>query len=503
MTDYEEFKWRETQPGRWVRDLDEPEMAYTSLFKRFEGSGRSFFHMTGHLSLKMAVPEGESRTRAEAKLDQALKNAWVSLRCQHPNLASQTKLDPSTGKWVKEYLTSADGWLDKTFVCVPGEHTGVEWSNNDPPAPPLPTMNVLSPAVQDEQTIRRDLIFRAPHDIIDGIGTLLLFDNYIRLAAEALDKGDAYQLPALDDPRIVDNLSPPYRVAAAVSPETSEAIKQRLSGLEAAEKADALTTIETASLPHKSGVVAPGVHKRVELILSPEETSSLLAACKRAGATITHVFHAAIALVLRDLQPRTDEPRPTRYVAYLLRNERGTCQPPYNDHRHPTGVYHSISGDKLVVNMTVPPAAAQSHGDDYRAEFLRIVEQMRQFYTAVRDDKNHYALAPHLWAKGTAPLPTEPQATPPPIPPPGKVAPVSISSMGRIDGVIAHRHGPIETMNPWVTGEELRNGLGLFLGTFRGSLSLSAAYNDAWIEEEEATRFVKMCMDVVKSSLGC
>ncbi|KAL6854841.1 hypothetical protein ACO1O0_005968 [Amphichorda felina] len=503
MADYERFKWRETQPGRWVRDLDEPERAYTSLFKRFEGTGRSFFHMTGHLSLTMVIPEGQSRAQAEANLDQALKKAWIALRCQHPNLASQTKLDPDAGKWVKEYVTNADGWLEKTFVLVPGNQTGAEWSNNDPPAPPLPTMNVISPAVTDEHTIRRDLIFRAPHDIIDGMGTLLLFDNYTRLTVEALGKGDSYQVPALDDPLIIDNLSPPYRVAANVPPETSEAIKQRLASIAAAEEADASNTIEIASLPHKSGVVAPGVHKRVELILPPDEASALLAASKRIGATVTHVFHAALALALRDLQTRKEEPRPIRLDGYLLRNERGTCQPPYNDHRHPTGVYHSVSGDKLTVNMTVPAQSSTRSQEDDKAEFLRIVEQMKQFYTAVRDDRDHYALAPHLWAKGTAPLPTEEQATPPPFPPPSEIAPVSISSMGRIDGVIAHRRGPVEVADPWVTGEELRNGLGLFLGTFRGSLSLSAAYNDAWIEKEEATAFLRRCMDLVKDSLDC
>lgn len=206
---YERFEWRETQPGRWVRDIDETETSYTSLFKQWEGSGRSFFHMTGHLSLRMAVPEDHSGTQAEANLDQALSNAWVALRCQHPNLASQTRLDAATRKWIKEYLTNADGWLDNTFIPVPGNQTGIEWANGDPPAPPLPTLNVLSPGIRDGRIIRRDLVFRSPHDIIDGIGTLLLFDNYIRLAAEALEKGDSYKLPTIDDPQVPDDLSPP------------------------------------------------------------------------------------------------------------------------------------------------------------------------------------------------------------------------------------------------------------------------------------------------------
>lgn len=264
-----------------------------------------------------------------------------------------------------------------------------------------------------------------------------------------------------------------------------------------------MSPIEPFGLPHKAGVLVPGVHKRVELGLPPDEIKSLLAAWKRVGATVTHVFHAAIALVLRDLQTKTDQPRPVRYINYLLRNERGSCHPPFNDHRHPTGVYHSISGNKLVVNMTIPAwYSSLDEKLDNKGELLRVVEQIKNFYTAVRDDPDHYALAPHLAAKGTAPLPTETQPGPPPIPAPSEIAPVSIPSMGRIDNIIAHRHGAIEVFDPWVTGEELRNRFGLFLGTFRGSLSLSAAYNDAWHDEMEASGFLGQRMKVVRISLG-
>ena len=74
--------------------------------------------------------------------------------------------------------------------------------------------------------------------------------------------------------------------------------------------------------------------------------------------------------------------------------------------------------------------------------------------------------------------------------------------MGRIDNMIAHRHGAIEVYNPWVTGEELRSGLGLFLGTFRGELCLSAAYNDAWHDADSVMGFLRRCVDIVLSGLG-
>ncbi|KAL1878096.1 hypothetical protein VTK73DRAFT_8057 [Phialemonium thermophilum] len=496
--DYRRFQWRDTGHGSWVRDADEAETFYAVMAEKWKGSGRSFFHMTGHLSLRVRVPESESRDSLEQRLDIALSKAWLALRFHHPLIASQVKLDLTRNRYVKEYPVNPGGWLEETFVSVSTGQTGVEWANNDPPAPLLPILNVISPPVDDNNFILRDLVFRSPHDIIDGIGTLLLLDNFIRLAAEALEHAESYEPPSLQDPRILENLSPPFRVAAAVPPRPSETITRRLENIAAAEKADAIIDADVVVLPYKIGATVPGVHKRVEVKLPSAHTSKLAVACKNLGVTVTHAFHAALVLALRDLQPQSDGPRLVQYVGYLLRNERSNCVPPYNDHRHPTGVYHSASGEKLIVKMKVPGELG-----DKKSEFLLIVRQIKDFYTSVRDDPEHYALAPYLWARSTPPLPNSSNtSTATSVPLPSKSPSASISSMGRIDTIIAHNHGPIEIYNPWVTGEELRNGLGLFLGTFREHLSLSAAYNDAWHDRADVIEFLRCCVDVVDSGLG-
>ncbi len=133
--------------------------------------------------------------------------------------------------------------------------------------------------------------------------------------------------------------------------------------------------------------------------------------------------------------------------------------------------------------------------DEANAEFERILVHMRDYYHRVRDDTDHYALAPYIWAAATpeVALPASTVSVPPPNPRPS----VSISSMGLIDHIIGLEHGPIDVYNPWVTGEELGNGLGLFLGTFRGELCLSAAYNDAWHDKEEVEGFLSRCEEIV------
>lgn len=503
--DYTRFQWREAKPGVWNRAIDEGEYAYVAFAKQHQATGRSFFHMTGHLSLVVQSLGFESQDLAVKNLDEALRKAWRALRYCHPAIAAQTKWDAASAAWVKEYdANSYEEWFKKSFVRVAEEQTGQEFTNSDPPAPNLPTLFVLTPPSAEGSSIRRDLIFRSPHDIIDGIGTLHLLNNLAKITSRFFVEGDAFEMPPsqLDPTR----LSPPFRVAAAIPPKPSNIVQQRIAEATASTDED---SAEPVGIPYKKGAQLPGKHQRIELILSQDETKDIMAAGKRLMATPTHLFHAAIAIALRDIQKlnASDKPRKIQYVNYILRNERGICVPPFNDGAlHPAGIYHSVSNQKLVVYMTTGGNSRDNAETEQKEAFLAAVNMMKQFYLAVRDDKEQYALVPHIWARGTPELPTptaENWEEPPsiPIPPVPEIAAVSISSMGRIDNIMPANHGPIELHNPWVTGEELRNGLGTFLGTFRGQMSVSAAYNEAWHDREGVERFLKQLVAIVKNGL--
>ncbi|OHE96278.1 hypothetical protein CORC01_08350 [Colletotrichum orchidophilum] len=505
---YPELSWNQTSPGTWQRSIDEVEEFYSAMPVLYGGSGLMFFAITGHVSLTFDITGISDLSDASRRVDQALKNAWLTLRYDHPTIASQVNRDLATGKWTKTYRYFKDkadqqSWIDKTLVHTSSGQTGVQWANSQPPAPKVPTLFVLSPLSDGAGVIRRDLVLRSPHDIIDGIGTLTLINNLIARASTAFSSGDAYILPTFDGSEAA-NLSPPYRIAANVPPTLTDAQNQRLADM-AAQKSAAMNApagIEIIDMPYRRGKLVPGRHQRVAVTLTREQTARLTAACKSADATVTHAFHAAIALVMRDLQPRQKrgpEPKRVRYVNYILRNERASCQPPYNSAKHPAALYHSVPGQSLVVDMDLPTA-----GDDARPpredEFLPVVQLMKDFYHGVKDDKEHYALAPTIWAAGNPVVPISPEHLP--VPPPKEHPSVSISSMGRVDGIISPKTGAIEAYDPWVTGEELGNGLGLFLGTFRGELCLSAAFNDAWHTEADVLDFLKRCETVVFRGLG-
>ncbi|KAF4963455.1 hypothetical protein FSARC_8552 [Fusarium sarcochroum] len=503
------YAWRQVSPGVWQRHIDEIEQFYSTMVVLYEGSGRMFFGMTGHLSLSVENSKGRSPENAELEVDKALEKAWLALRYAHPTLASEVTQNAETNEWTKTYREiqreeDRSAWLEKTLVHISNGQTGNEWANSDPPAPKVPTMFVLDlPSERgdaESSTVRRDLVFRSPHDVIDGIGTLIMLNNFVTLAAEAYKKGDSYGPPALDGSE-ASNLSPSYRVAASIPDELAQDQLDRLEQM-AAQKAAVASdpSVEALALPFRKGAIAPGRHQRLALTLTQQETRQLLTACKAVGATPTHTFHAAAAMIVRDLQERPSETKRVRYINYILRNERSSCVEPYNTTQHPAAVYHSVSGQSLVVDMDLHPSGTELDPQTRRNEFLSILETIKDFYLTVKQDKEFYIIAPVMFSQATPTLPASPK--PLPVPPPKAYPSVSISSMGRTDAIVAPETGAFSARDPWVTGEELGNGLGLFLGTSQGELCLSAAYNDAWHTEDDVKQYLERCKDAVFFGVG-
>ncbi|KAJ4382509.1 hypothetical protein N0V85_008568 [Neurospora sp. IMI 360204] len=434
----DDYSWRQIRPGLWQRDADEAEVVYSTLIKLYEGSGRMLFAITGHISLTIKVPEDEDPEVVSKRLDESLRIAWLRQRYETPTIASYVHYDALDGKWKKSYRTIPDdastkAWLEKTFQVISTGQTGQDWANSDPPAPTTATLFVVCPVIasQDPSTIRRDLVLRSPHDIIDGIGTLQFLNSLVTKTAQAFSEGEFFrELPVFDGSE-ASNLSPPYRVAANIPSVPTPEQQARLDAMKAAASQPSSNpsdqTPEPAPLdigiPYSPGPLLPGKQQRVAHFLSPSRTTALTTFLKdhHPGTTVTHAFHAAIALALRNthMKPPSSESssvpsstashRPAagpgqkvRYTSYILRNQRSSCQPPYNTPAHCVSVYHSLSASKLQVDMC--PALPETK-EERTAEFETVLKQIKGFYTAVRDDPLHYALAPATWTEHTPLLP--------------------------------------------------------------------------------------------------
>ncbi|RAL13388.1 uncharacterized protein BO97DRAFT_450053 [Aspergillus homomorphus CBS 101889] len=500
-----DYTWKPVSRTRWERPTDEAEQFYTSLAKAHEGTGRTFFAMTGFIALSLPIAAESSRPEIETRMEDALRKAWLQLRYAHPTIASRVEYSRLEGRCKKVYETFSsscmqEDWLDRTFCVVDEGVTGIEWCNCDPPVPELPTLFLIKTPYRDEGRIRADVVLRAHHDIIDGVGTLMLFDNLLGHAARAYEEQSAYELPRFGGEWV--NLSPSLRVAASIPAQMMPAQEERMR--EVLEfNAGLRRGVEVASVPFKQDSALPGRHQRVAITLAAETTKRLLETCRAARLSITHAYHTAVALCVRDAQDRRPTERMVRYVNYSLINERSRCAEPYSTPAHPAAVYHSVSGRGLAVDLVVPASSdsADVAADSTRRhEFKETAGTIRDFYLGIRDDAEHINLVPAYWAMSTLSYPADGKT--PPVPPRNETPSVSISSMGVLDSMIQHRHGDFEVDDPWVTGEELGTGLGLFLGTWKGRLTLSAAYNEAFHEQKEVLEFLQKCNGQTIRGLG-
>ncbi|KAL2823253.1 hypothetical protein BDW59DRAFT_148900 [Aspergillus cavernicola] len=495
-----DYSWAEVRSGRWERDIDETEQFYTSIAKTYEGSGRCCFAITGYISF--------SALGSDHEVENALRKAWVRLRYDHPTIASRVEYSESLQKCRKAYEMAVTreaqtDWLESTFRIVRTKMSGLQWCNSDPPVPQLPTLFMIKRAGRPHGMVHADLVLRCRHDIVDGVGTLMLFNNLFAHAALALEQGDSYRLPVFGDEW--SRLSPPFRVAAGVPPSLTRQQKIRLDKT-VAWNAALTQGVEIAGFPCRKVATKPGKHQRVAITLSSESTHRLLKACKALGFSVTHAYHTAIGIVLRDMQKRQSQPRTVRYINYSLMDERPQCEEPYNTPAHAASVYHSISGECLALDLTVPAASIGVPDQllDYsvprRREYMRIASAVRRFDLQNRNDKQRIGMVPSYWAMITPPYPADNST--PPVPTSSQKPSVLLSDIGTLDNTISPIHGAFELDNPWVTREHLVTGLGLFLGTWNGRLTLSASYNDAWHSRSEALVFLDRCNVATIQALG-
>ncbi|RHZ59273.1 uncharacterized protein CDV56_108121 [Aspergillus thermomutatus] len=503
MSQQTDLQWQQVSPGHWERGIDEVEQFYTSLAKAYQGSGRNFFTITGFVPFSVKADDSVCKQETARKVEHALRKAWVHLRFDHPTIASWVEWDCERQRCKKIYESPAgqdslQSWVEITFSTVSDGTSGLDWCNSDPPVPKLPTLFLIWSSPRGEGPLQGDLVLRARHDIIDGVGTLMLFDNLFAHASRAYERASDYPLPRFGTEYA--NLSPPFRVAAALQPSMSPEQRERFESTMAYNAFMKHDRIGVASVPFRKGERLPGKHQRLAITLPIQQTTAILSACRRLGLSVTHAYHAAIAMAVRDLQDRRDSERLVRYVNYSLINERGNCLSPYDTSLHAAAVYHSVSCRLLIVDTTVPSITDSSSAAEVnREEFLRITKTVREFYLGIRKDKDHIQMIPSWFASNTIPYP--PDDATPPVPEPNQSPSVSISGLGVVDNVISPSHGAFELATPWVTGEELGTGLGLFLGTWKGELTLSAAYNDAWHDKEEVVRFIERCNVIVVQGL--
>ncbi|CRK13449.1 hypothetical protein BN1723_010032 [Verticillium longisporum] len=453
--------WAEVAPGIWHRDIDEVETFWAQAARAHDTQGRRPFAITGHASLQInRVPSSSHRD-----LSSSLREAWCRIRHDHPSVASEVDYDFATERFTRSYHTlqndaEREAWLSLTFVEISNGQTG--------PADPFR----IKPPSRGDSSDYRDIVFRARHDTIDGVGTLLLLNNLLEHASRIVEQDVKDGIPEFNGTE-AQNLSPSYRAAAGVPQQFTPALQKRVAQMTAEHVAFSKTRAPESkhylSPPYVHGAQSPGRHQRTDITLDSQTSANILAACKTLGATVTHAVNAVIPIVLRDFVPE-DAKKETFYFRWdLLRNLRPFCAAPYNSSKHPVTAYHS--GSCFACDLVIPSKTDEKSSKD---DFEHVLQEIRALYRRVADDTEHGLLAPTVWTGWLQTLPKvekNPALGPPPSPTPG----VTLSSLGRVDGMLPSKIG---------------------------QLNLAAAYNDAWQTEEAAQNFLKACLRSLSTALG-
>jgi hypothetical protein len=462
--------------------------------------------MTGCVEFSVGFSKHDDISQVERRVETALRKSWRRLRYDHPTLASAVEYDVSSQACKKVYETLVDGaeeleWMNKSFIVINNGQSGNDFCNSDPPVEKYAMLYLIIPPAQAEaakqNTVRRDIVFRCYHDVIDGIGTLMLFNNLFRLAGQAYDLQDDY--PEIQFGNEHHNLSPPLRTAACIPKEATSAQRDRAQ-LIISTNAQSANHPNPIFIPFDAGLGTPSANRRTALYLSEEETSAILQKCKEANVSATEAFHAGIVLAVADLQERKDRPWQGRYINKCLINLRAFCVSPFDTAQHAAAVYHSGSGRTFIIDVTIPAKTSPPETIETRREhFAAVVRHIKSFYTTVRSDPDHIAMVPLYYSAITPPHPTSPCSA---IPPANPRPSVSISSLGIVDRMIEARHGSFALENPWVAADELSTGVGVFLATWKGRLCLSAGFNTAFHAEVEVRDFLEMVRAAVRAGLG-
>ncbi|KIL94135.1 hypothetical protein FAVG1_02697 [Fusarium avenaceum] len=490
------FQWRKSPHGIWERDIDECEEFYWSYTKKSNGC----YPITGCASILAKAPSAD-----QSRVEQALRSAWTFLRYKHPTLSSRIEPQDGIGRFKRVYspfYTDEDvkHWLSSTFKVVTTDQSPMHWFNNEAPLFDVPTLYVI---LSKQEASSYTLFLRCPHDVTDGVGIIHLIGQLIDQSAVAYEDSSEY-LYALPDKDLHFRLSPSLRVAASIPDVLSETQMQKWDDIQSKNGEmyghSGLLSLPPSPSSYKShdGPMTP---EHIAIILSDTVSKRIFTDCKAIapGVNVTHVFTSALALALKDFQPRKQDSYPVRYVGRAMINLRPYCNPPYNSPDHVAASYHAVSAQALGIDLEVPGLTDDDGSGP--ALFSQVAVQVRDSFSQLKSEPSEgvheQVLMAPLAFKGLYPPPgSDPHiVSDPPF------CPVSMSSIGNLSTIVQRSNEVFEVTKVWAASQSIAAGVAVFLQTWEGRIELSSVFNPQYHNEGYVLNFLEAILGRVSAGL--
>ncbi|KAL4789740.1 hypothetical protein BDV19DRAFT_373701 [Aspergillus venezuelensis] len=381
----------------------------------------------------------------------ALKQAWIRLRFEHPQIAASTE----GGKKVYETLDEAalQAWADSTLIVSSA-------SNADE------LLQTVSPIMQITLYYvprSNELVLRCHHHINDGIGSLqamnLLFQWLGEPSTDLAWGSEHVRLPA----PLEESLGSPQ----TLTPEQTEKAAARLMAY--------LNQLPAIGPVCEVGKVAPSQAKTMDVTFSPEFTAAIIKSSKERGITVTAAVHAAYAQMLqRYPDPKSEQSRYTAITAHNMRQ------------------YLAQNRDQPFVSLYYAP---QFICIPLPASYSELAQALDHHYkTAINDE----ALRVHdAFTRTLAAAVRTPEYQNAPIP-----ADATISSLGIIEKYLQPEYGSTVRINDFRMGCDIILGMNtLHFWTFRNQMHLGYSFNDAYEEPVNVKAYLEEIEKILREEL--
>lgn len=301
------FQWVETRQGRWERKLDEREQQVLMYIK--SAPELSPYYGCCTVQFKYAVDDIADRVR----------KAWRTLRYDHPSLGARVEPTDSGSVWVYRVPSEADvaAWLSDTFAVDDSGRTADDL---------YPYHDTSRPVFLKYLSVTQEVVFGADHVYCDGIGIILFLSNVCELIVHPRDVefGNGAE---------VANLSLPFSAVVDI-PEASPELLAKAKTITETWAAKAANAMAVAS--SKDPNQPPGTCRKLTMVLSRDDTSSLQRAAKRKDMSLAVAAHAAVIMATkRHGRPSNDG---KNWASSLVFGYRHKARPPYNSHKFPISV---------------------------------------------------------------------------------------------------------------------------------------------------------------------
>ena len=445
--------WKETAPGRFERPFDSIELFFLTLARATAPIKRE------HWSLNIVA-----QFRAQLAHDEVLrrlKNAWITMRYDHPEIACKAEGDMKVYE-VPDAL-ALDAWLQETFV-VAADTAKVE--------DVIASFQPQSLASIHFFPHSWEILIHTSHWRTDGNGSISLLNNFFKAVGKSRSVEFGHE---------GKNLSPGRDEAASFTTAGVGGDESQFTQTATELISTYTDNMPSIGLPDNLEAVMPLGTRRVEQQFDAKTTSKIVSACKEIDLSVTMAFHAAMIQATQQLTSKKTSAN--KYTSFVIFSLRPGMPSPFNDSAaYATSVY--IIGLPLVISPST---------------FRQNIVQLRDFYKQPLPPSAESNLAPIVipYSRGMTEL-----AKKPPNPDVPASTEPTLSSLGVVDRWLESVHGDVEITGFAVGVEMDTRQIVCHLLTWRGKMVLSACYNEAFYEAQFVRDFLARTSDISFAELG-